>query len=592
MLTPQYLDQCPDALVDLYAQIEADIIADMAKRISKYDYYIPSAEWQLKKAKEMGLVHDEILNRISKNSNMSLKKLKALMKDAGDETLTSDDATYKNAGYSPTPLNASPALQKVLATGLKQTNGLFTNLTRTTAKNGSVQFSNALDRAYMQIVSGAFDPNTAVRNAVKDITSKGLDSIKYPTRTDTIEVAVRRAVMTGVNQTCGKLQEVRADEMGSDLVEITAHSGARPEHAEWQGKVFSRSGKHPKYPSLREVTGYGTATGLKGVNCRHDFYPFIEGVSEPAYTDKELENLDEQKYEYNGQKMTEYEATQKQRYIERQIRRWKRERHAMDAAGLPTGEASSKVVQWGRVQKDFLGQTGLKRQVDREKVGGTTGLVPADMEHSEWKKEFVDDAKISKAVEIPESCEYLNKADTNFNNKNISEDALVVIDKTIQNRLNDFNDFSFDEIKIAVFNNDKKSVLITDLEMHGMKKINKLYLNKVFFEGISVDELKSMCERQYNNGWWMSRTLEDLVNHEIMHARINYYNSYEKIEQLYELLKEDNRVKGFCRLVDNNPDEFLNEMYVAINKKMKIDEKYIKVYNEYIENYLGGNGIG
>lgn len=369
MLTPDYLEHCPDALVELYSQVESDIIADMAKRISKYDYFVSSVEWQKKKVEEMGAIHNEILKKLRDETNLSNNKLVFLMKEAGVKTLDYDDKVYRKAGYVLTPLNASPALQSVLITGLKHTNNLFTNLTKTTAKNGSKQFSDALDRAYMQIVSGAFDPNTAIKSAIKSIAAKGLDSVNYSTRTDTIEVAVRRAVMTGINQTCGKLQEARADEMESDLVEVTAHSGARPSHAEWQGKIFSRSGKHGKYPSLKEETGYGTASGLKGVNCRHDFYPFIEGVSKSAYSNKELDKLEEKKYIYNGKEMNEYEVTQKQRYIERQIRRWKREEQAFKTIGFHTDESATKVRQWQKIQEDFINQTGLKRQYDREQIG-------------------------------------------------------------------------------------------------------------------------------------------------------------------------------------------------------------------------------
>ena len=366
MLTPEYLENCPDVLVELYAQVEIDIIADMGRKLSQYDYFVSSAEWQKVKAKEMGLMHEDIMKRLSAITGKSKAELKKLLKEAGIETLKTDDAIYKSAGLDPQPPSISPALSEALTTGLAITQGTFVNLTRTTALNGAKQFTAALDRAYMQIVSGAFDPNTAIRNAVKDLAEKGLEAIQYPARTDALDTAVRRAVRTGVSQTCGKLQEARAAEMGNDLVEVTAHSGARPSHAEWQGKIFSLSGKHPKYPSLREVTGYGTAAGLKGANCRHDFYPFVEGASEPAYTESELAKLEEKTHEYRGRKMTAYEATQKQRYIERQIRRWKRENAAMKAAGYSTDESAAKIAYWNSTQDDYLRQTGLKRYIDRQ----------------------------------------------------------------------------------------------------------------------------------------------------------------------------------------------------------------------------------
>ncbi len=256
----------------------------------------------------------------------------------------------------------------MLNAGIIKTNGLFENLTNTTAGTATKQLENALDRAYMQIISGAFDKETSVRNAVKDLARHGVGAITYPTgKTDSLETAVRRAIVTGVNQTALKLQEARAEQMDNDLVETTAHAGARPSHAEWQGKIFSLSGKSNKYPDFKGSTGYGTGAGLGGWNCRHSFYPYFEG-SPRAYTDDELKEYNSKNVEYNGQKMTEYEASLQQRNIERNIRRWKREKKAMEAAGLPTDEASAKISKWQAAQRDFIDQTGLKRQYGREQI--------------------------------------------------------------------------------------------------------------------------------------------------------------------------------------------------------------------------------
>lgn len=147
--------------------------------------------------------------------------------------------------------------------GYEKTSGTFRNLTLTTARTAAHQFEQALDRAYMQITLGGMDYNTAIRNTIKQLSAEGVGAIRYPTgRTDTIEVAVRRAVVTGVNQTALRLQDARADEMGADLVEVSAHAGARPSHAQWQGGIYSRSGKSKKYPDFVKTTGYGTGSRL------------------------------------------------------------------------------------------------------------------------------------------------------------------------------------------------------------------------------------------------------------------------------------------------------------------------------------------
>lgn len=369
MLKPKYLDDLPRNMVELYSQAEMDILADMARRISTYDYFIPAAQWQYRKLIEMGNFHNFIIEALAARTGRTRQEIERLMEDAGMKALAFDDAIYRKAGLTPSPLAQSPPLQAILQTGIQRTNGLFDNLTRSTANTATGQFEAVLDQAYMQITSGAFDRNTAIRNGVKSLAEKGVASVKYPTgHTDYLEVAVRRATLTGVNQTALKLQDARAQEMGCDLVETSAHVGARPDHAIWQGKVFSRTGT--KYPDFVASTGYGTGEGLGGWNCRHSFYPFYEGLSEPTYSQQELAKMDAKTVKYNGQRLTEYEASQVQRNIERKIRRWKREYTAMGAAGLPTEEAAAKIARWQNIQKDFLRQTGFKHQGDREQIAG------------------------------------------------------------------------------------------------------------------------------------------------------------------------------------------------------------------------------
>ena len=370
MLTPEYLQNVPDAMVELYAQAENDILADMARRINGFDMFIPSAQYQMQVLEEMGALRSDILAKLGQLTGKSQKELAAIMKEAGMKSLAADEAIYKAAGLSSSPAAASAAVKEALTAGLKKTNGLFTNLTKTTANTATKQFENALDRAYMAVTSGAIDQTNAVKGAIKNLAKEGVASIKYPTgHVDSIEVAVRRAAVTGVNQTCLNVQEARADELGADLVETTAHAGARPSHAVWQGQVFSRSGKSSKYPDFRMSTGYGTGAGLGGWNCSHSFRPYIEGMPR-AYSKDLLDDYAKKEYTYNGQTMTEYEALQQQRAIERKIRQYKRETSALNAVNMDAGESASKLQKWQNTQKDFISQTGLKRQASRESIAG------------------------------------------------------------------------------------------------------------------------------------------------------------------------------------------------------------------------------
>lgn len=368
MLRPEYLEGLPDEILELFSEAEQEILADMARRISTYDFWIPAADHQNRVLREAGIMQEDILTVLSATTRKSKEELRDLMQRAGSMALHNDESIYSAGGFHVPSIKDSLPLRNVLNAGYQATATEMQNLCRTTARTATKQFEDALDRAWLNVSSGAFDADAAIRSAVKELSEKGIQSITYPSgKTDSIETAVRRAVVTGVNQTAGQLQIELADELGCDLVEVTAHSDARPEHALWQGRIYSRSGKHPNYPPFVASTGYGTGEGLCGWNCRHSFGPYIEG-SPPVYTQEDLDKLNEPTVEYDGKKMTEYEARQRMRYNERQIRRWKREEVALNAAGLDSSDAVAKVSAWQSRQRDFIDQTGFKRDYAREQV--------------------------------------------------------------------------------------------------------------------------------------------------------------------------------------------------------------------------------
>lgn len=372
MLAPEFLAGAPDALVELYAQVESDILADMARRINTYDYYIPAAAHQRQKLRAMGLTYDEINRRLAEVSGQTEREIIELMRQAGIDAVDAENAALRKAGISARKVTESEAMKAALKGGAAQTEQAFRNITRSTAASASRQLELALDRAWLQTTSGAFSHDEAIRMAVKDLAREGMHAVTYPSgKVDTIEVAVRRAVTTGTNQTYAQVQIAKADELGLDLVEVSAHAGARPEHAVWQGQIYSRSGQSTKYPDFVSSTGYGTGPGLCGWNCRHSFRPYIDGMPR-AYTKETLRRYEEKTRTYNGQKLTEYEAAQAQRQIERSIRRWKREEIAMKAAGQDPSEAAAKIRKWQATQRDFLSQTGLKRQIAREQIADRT----------------------------------------------------------------------------------------------------------------------------------------------------------------------------------------------------------------------------
>ncbi len=219
-------------------------------------------------------------------------------------------------------------MQQLLGATARKTQNNLSNLTMTTANTSQTQFLNAMNKAYLEVSTGAKSYSQAITDTIKDISNHGA-YVEYPSgQHRSIESAVRTNILTSVNQTSGKLQEMRAEELGWDLVEVSAHGGARPEHADWQGKVYSLRGETKGYKTLEEGCDYGEVTGLMGVNCRHTFFPYYKG-STRTYTNQELYDLKNEKVKYNGQQISVYDATQIQKRMERQIRQDKK-----DIAGL------------------------------------------------------------------------------------------------------------------------------------------------------------------------------------------------------------------------------------------------------------------
>ena len=411
MLPPDYLATAPDSVIRLVNQVEEDILCDMARRIVQTGQLTATAQWQAWRLEQLGASQTYIRQQLQRLTGKTQGEINALFQEAGQQALYYDDQIYQAAGLNPGNPNDSPALLNLLNAGAQQTGGTFENLTATTANTASQQFERALDRAWLQLASGAFSYQAVIRQAIKDLARQGLQAIVYPSgHVDTLEVATRRAIMTGLNQTAAKLSLSRADDMDCDLVEVTAHHGARPSHQVWQGKVYSRSGRSAKYPDFVSSTGYGSGSGLCGWNCRHNFFPFFEGLSRSAYPEEVLRRYENQTVTYNGEKLSYYDATQKQRYLERQVRRWKREYLMMDAAGQDTTKAATKLNAWRRSLDDFLKQTGLDRQASREMVNGFGRSAAASAKGlsqrlQKYGREGIIKQEILKTGAIPEKAE-------------------------------------------------------------------------------------------------------------------------------------------------------------------------------------------
>ena len=375
MLPPSYLDQMPDAFVQLAQQVEDEILQDVARRIGKMGTLTETANWQLWRYQQTEAVRENVIKLLAKYSGKSEATIRRLLKEAATEAMEREDAIYYHYNLEPTPFEESAALNNLLNAGARQTCGTWRNLTATTANTVSGAFERTLDVAWGKVATGAFDYKTAVKQAVDSLADE-MPEITYPSgHTDSLEVAARRAVLTGVNQTAGKLQEARMDEMNVEFVETSAHGGARPSHAEWQGRRFHRGGavdylgKH--YPDFEQATGYGTGAGLCGWNCRHTFFAvFPELGDPPTWTEESLQELNARNIEYNGKLYTQYEVSQMQRARERNVRKWKKRYLAESAAGSNTTDSVVRLKAARQSLSEFAKATGGRVDSARTSVHG------------------------------------------------------------------------------------------------------------------------------------------------------------------------------------------------------------------------------
>ena len=380
MLTQNDFANIEKQAIGIYENLELEIIEEIATRIANFGYSNTVVLNDIRIAQEMGFLYQNIVTLVAEHNNTTYEEVSKILNDAGAKTLKFDDKIYTEAGLNPIPIKQSASMVQLLNSTIKKTAGNLQNLVMTTASIGQTQFYNVMNKAYMEVSTGVKSYSQSILDAIDDISSQGA-VITYPSgRKMSLESAVRMNIVTGVNQTCGKLQELRADEVGCDLMELTAHSGARPSHARWQGKIVSRSGKKG-YLSLKDI-GYGEATGFKGVNCRHDWYPYYKG-SPRTYTKEQLKAWENEKVTYNGKEYSKYDATQIQRRLERQIRTDKKELAGLQGI-LKSNTADNKLIEDTRSQfskqsliykthqnelDNFIQQTSLKKDNTRLYVG-------------------------------------------------------------------------------------------------------------------------------------------------------------------------------------------------------------------------------
>lgn len=383
--TPKLLDALPEELAELYRSLEDTLLDEICSRLKLADQLNEVTVQDIRALRSHGIGLKDIEKAIRKTTGISEKKLRELL----------DNVVELNQRYYTELIDLAHITQPETLVSVEdtwaiyeQTKQTMRNLTRSmgflvdagrTMLPPAKAYQWALDNAVMRVQSGAINYNQAIKSAVQQLAQSGLKVVDYESgHRDQIDVAARRAVMTGANQICAKYTEQSAEWLETPYFEVSAHAGARDKpgrspwssHKDWQGKVYSiRTGDI--YPSIYEVCGLGAVDGLEGANCRHRRNVWVEGVSERTYTDEQLAQIDDGLgCTFEGKTYTAYEATQEQRKVERTIRKLKREKTAYNAAGLTDEEqaVNIKLRRLNAKYKAFSKAAGLPEQRERMKV--------------------------------------------------------------------------------------------------------------------------------------------------------------------------------------------------------------------------------
>lgn len=377
MLTPEELLHISEGAEEIAEELHQDILNRIIERImirlDRGENYILTAydKWQLQVLQDAGVLSEDIIKEITEKTKLMEQEIAEAFEDAGVKSYAYDSEVYEAANIFSEPLEQSSHYIRMMQRNYEKTLGEMVNFTGTLANAAQQSFILGCDKAYNLVLSGAVGYSQAVKEVVNDIVKDGV-VVHYPSgHTDTIETATLRAVRTGVSQACADVTTARMDEMDWDIILVSAHLGARvtdkedfTNHYWWQGQFYSKSGKDKRFKPF-SVCGYGHVQGIHGANCRHSIGP----------GDGEFNPYDKFDSEENEKA---YEQQQRQRLLERRIRKTKREVMGLQTArdnatddltraelDLEYQRKAALLQKQNKAYNDYCEQNGLKKLRDR-----------------------------------------------------------------------------------------------------------------------------------------------------------------------------------------------------------------------------------
>lgn len=588
MITSDEMQKYPEPFEKIFKAMENDIMTDIVNRIMINDEITRTADWQIHRLVQLGESMENIESIIQESLRLSSVEMDYLYDEIIREGYARDKALYTAAKKPFIPFDDNEPLQQLIEGIRKQTNDELKNFTQTTGfatkkASGKTEYKSTkeylqkvLDEAAMHTMNGSYDYNSIVKKVVDDMTRSGVRSIDYESGvSNRIDVAVRRAILTGVSQITGKISEDNMKKLDTEYVEVSWHSTARPTHQVWQGRVFYWDKSNPLsentadgilYKSFIKETGYGTVEGLCGANCRHLFYAFIPGISTRAYTDEQLDEMnaaENEKKEYNGKEYTKYEATQKQRQLEMVLRKRRLDIKLLKDAGMSDEDdevifARSRYRIASEKYKDFCEKMELPEQRERVYVDGLKDI---------GKGQYTPSKKRNLTIEDFEDA---------ASGKEIDPRALEIIHNNSSGQ-----GFLYNEVVVKPVTSNEPGTVLFQTEPYFGGKIcqTRLIINEDAFRGRTLEQIN---DRIAKTPTIVEKTLQEAVWHETGHAKLFFGKSFDKINNMQKALAEIKNVQGISERAKNDGEELIAEIEVLHRKSESIPKEAWQIYKKYI----------
>ena len=570
-MNPDKLEHIPMKMEKMFYELQSRIMEDVVRRIKKTGKITATADYQLNRMQMLGESTEFLESEIKRLSGMTDAEIWEIYDQVINDVYTRNTALYEQINREFVPYEENELVQGWVDAVRKQTKNELINITASlgfmvdygTKKvftPMSEYYQKYLDRACMDIVTGAFDYGSVLRRVVREMTASDIRTVDYASGySSRAVVAARRAVLTGVHQLSGKINEQTAKELGTDKYETTWHSGHRPDHW-WGGQVYTRK-------ELEDVCGLGRVDGLCGANCRHSYFPFVEGASIRNYTDEQLAEMEAKEQEvhtFMGKPYNAYEATQMQRKMEAKMRR---QREDITLLKKGDGSLDDIIAAQARYQNSlhqyqaFAKKMGLEPQMERVYMDGLGRVAPGWTEKISGKK---------MAISIPN--EIYEKSGMSLGVKNKIDAAIKKLEKEYT--------IYIDKLEGEYLGN-KKDIFLSGgfVDRDGVLKHAI-----VFNYDINYDSVERRMKELYNSGVMAGKSYEDYLAHEVAHI-LPFQNciTAQEYNKLRKELKQQ-FIPGVSGYADRTKDgaESLAEAFVKYRNGEEISNDARKLIHKYI----------